>query len=102
MIREPDRSAASITITPAERPLTMRLRRGKERAIGGEPIGVELSLCVRDLGSGCLDVAVEFRPAMICLVVLRAASKPASHSVVEVDLSQEHRGEDLTVLRRIA
>jgi hypothetical protein len=37
VIREPDRAAASITITPADRPLTMRLRRGNARAIGGVP-----------------------------------------------------------------
>ena len=39
VIREPERSAASMTTTPCDRPLTMRLRRGNARARGGAPRG---------------------------------------------------------------
>jgi hypothetical protein len=44
VMSDPDRAAASTTITACARPETMRLRRGKWRPCGCNPKGISLSL----------------------------------------------------------
>ena len=43
VISEPERLAASTTTTASDRPEMMRLRRGKSRARGSQPIGISLT-----------------------------------------------------------
>ena len=47
VISEPDLRAASTTTTPSASPDTMRLRRGKSRPRGSQPIGISLTQAPR-------------------------------------------------------